>query len=465
MTRFAIGAATDAGRVRSGQEDFLLADRELALFAVADGMGGHRGGEIASHLAVETLDRLAQERSKDEPFTSEWFATAVQLANDALVQRATEDNTLKGMGTTLCALALVQGDGYEALGVVNVGDSRLYLLKDGELEQITEDHSLVATLERQGRLTRAEAAVHPQRNIVTRALGIDSKVMVDSWEIAPIVGDRYLLCSDGLFNEIDDNRIAATLRKLADPNEAANELVRLANEAGGRDNITCVIVDVAEDSGEPIITDGERILSAVHGPDRVLAEIRESGEHAALILDGDAKSPSLAARLGRKPKKATSDEPEDPVAAQVHRRNIITWRVMVFGLVFVLIVAAAIGTIVYTGTNTYYVGFDGENVAIYQGKPGGVLWIDPQLQERTTLTRDEVPEGLLSELEAGKEQPDLQTARQYVANIEDQIASTRSVPPTTSNAPTASSSTTVTAVPGAGGGQTNPGNAGDAPTA
>jgi protein phosphatase len=445
MTRFAIGTSTDAGRVRSGQEDFLLADRELALFAVADGMGGHRGGEIASHLAVETLDRLAQQRGEDEPFTSEWFAKAVQLANDALVERATADATLKGMGTTLCALALVQGDGYEALGVVNVGDSRLYLLKDGELEQITEDHSLVATLERQGRLTRAEAAVHPQRNIVTRALGIDSKVMVDSWEIAPIVGDRYLLCSDGLFNEIDDNRIAATLRKLADPNDAANELVRLANEAGGRDNITCVIVDVIEDSGEQIITDGERILSAVHGPDRVLAEVRESGEHAALVLDGDAKPPSLAARLGRKPKGTNSAVPEDPVAAQVHRRNIITWRVMVFGLVFILIVAAAIGTIIYTGTSTYYVGFDGETVAIYQGKPGGVLWIGPQLQESTTLTRNEVPEGLLSELESGKEQPDLQSARQYVANIEDQIASTQSTPvtPNTSNTPTGPSSTTT----------------------
>src|SRR5262245_50791556 len=183
MTRFQIGTATDPGRVRQGQEDFLLADNELSLFAVADGMGGHRGGEIASHLAVDTLDGLAKERHAVEPFTSEWFARAVQKANDALVNRASEDPSLKGMGTTLCALALVQGDGYEALGVVNVGDSRLYILKEGELEQITEDHSLVATLERQGRLTRAEAAVHPQRNIVTRALGIDAKVMVDSWEI------------------------------------------------------------------------------------------------------------------------------------------------------------------------------------------------------------------------------------------------------------------------------------------
>ena len=146
----------------------------------------------------------------------------MQQANDAVVGRSSDDPDLRGMGTTLCALAVVQGrTGTRRLGVVNVGDSRIYLLQDGELEQLTEDHSLVATLEREGRLTRAEAAVHPQRNIVTRALGIDSKVMVDSWEIAPVSGDRYLLCSDGLFNEVDDDRIAATLRKLADPTEAA----------------------------------------------------------------------------------------------------------------------------------------------------------------------------------------------------------------------------------------------------
>jgi protein phosphatase len=330
------------------------------------------------------------------------------------------------MGTTLCALALVQGDGYEALGVVNVGDSRLYLLKDGELEQITEDHSLVATLERQGRLTRAEAAVHPQRNIVTRALGIDPKVMVDSWEIAPVAGDRYLLCSDGLFNEIDDNRIAATLRRLADPDEAARELVRLANEAGGRDNITCVVVDVMGEAAEPAVSDGERILSAVHGPDRVLAELRESGEHAALVIDGaEPGHKLLEPKKGRRREKT-----DDPDIARVQRRSVMTWRVMVFGLVFALIVAAAIGTIIYTGTNTYYVGFEDDTVVIFQGRPGGVLWLDPQLQERTDLTRDEVPDALVSEIEAGKEQPSLEAARQYVANIESQVGSASTTPPT-----------------------------------
>ncbi len=449
MTRFAIGMATDAGRVREGQEDFYLVDPDVALFAVADGMGGHRGGEIAAHLAVETLDKLAKERVESEPLTSEWFAKAVQQANDALVERAEADASLRGMGTTLCALALVQGDGYEALGVVNVGDSRLYLLKDGELEQITEDHSLVATLERQGRLTRAEAAVHPQRNIVTRALGIDSKVMVDSWEIAPVVGDRYLLCSDGLFNEIDDNRIAATLRKLADPDEAARELVRLANEAGGRDNITVVVVDVVDDAGdEAPSTDGDRILAAVHGPDRVLAEVRESGEHVALDLDDDTavKKRKL---FGTRSKGAA--EPEDPALARVRKRNMFTWRVVVFGLVFAVIIAAAIGTIIYTGTNTYYVGFDNDVVAIYQGKPGGVLWLDPQLKERTGITRNQVPEALRSELESGKEQATLEDARRYVQNIQDQLRDRSptgpSVTTTTIGPSTSSASTTVSTGP------------------
>lgn len=415
MTRFAIGVATDPGRVRQGQEDDLLVDDEISLFAVADGMGGHRGGAIASHLAVETLDRLGRERAASEPLTSEWLARAVQQANDAVVDRAAEDPTLKGMGTTLCALALVQGEGYEALGVVNVGDSRLYLLKDGELEQITEDHSLVATLERQGRLTRAEAAVHPQRNIVTRALGIDSKVMVDSWEIAPVVGDRYLLCSDGLFNEIDDNKIAATLRKLADPGEAARELVRLANEAGGRDNITCVVIDIVGDATEPAAGDGDRIINAVHGPDRVLAEARESGQHDAITVDDEPDTPK---RFGRR-RKGLVDE--DPAIAEVRRRSVMTWRVMVFGLVFVLIIAAALGTIIYTGTNTYYVGFQDDLVVIYQGKPGGVLWLEPQLQERTPIRREDVPPALVGEIEEGKEQSTLEDARRYVANIEDQI--------------------------------------------
>ncbi|HVN52333.1 MAG TPA: protein phosphatase 2C domain-containing protein, partial [Acidimicrobiales bacterium] len=189
MTRLRWGSATDVGRVRQENEDAIFVSPTL--FVVADGMGGHRGGEVASGLATKALER--DFGPKVVPRSTDELVRAVQRANEAVVGAASDDPELAGMGTTLCAMALVDadgdadGDGDQRLAIVNVGDSRAYLLKSGELEQITDDHSLVATLERQGRLTRDEAAVHPQRNILTRALGIDARVMVDSWEVRPVV--------------------------------------------------------------------------------------------------------------------------------------------------------------------------------------------------------------------------------------------------------------------------------------
>jgi PPM family protein phosphatase len=405
MTAFAWGAATDTGRLREGNEDFLLAAD--GLFVVADGMGGHHGGEVASHVAVETLGDLVEDNGR---LTTDALVDAVQKANDALVGRADDDPELKGMGTTLCALALVEADDRDVLAVVNVGDSRLYLLKEGELEQITEDHSLVATLERQGRLTQAEAAVHPQRNILTRALGIDSKVMVDSWEILPFVGDRYLVCSDGLFNEVDDDRIAATLRRLADPGEAARELVRLANEGGGRDNISVVVVDIVDDEGRAEGTaNTDRIVSTVHGPDRVLATARVSKD-------------------GRQDPGSTdvSENGESPTGRK--RRNALTWRVVLFLFAVVAVAGVALGAIVYSGTNTYYVGFEGEEVVIFRGQPGGVLWIDPSPEERTGLFRDDLPERVLSDLEEGREFSNLNGAGEFVDNLREQVVDDEPAP-------------------------------------
>ncbi|OWY63293.1 hypothetical protein B7486_53910, partial [cyanobacterium TDX16] len=241
MTRLTWGEVTDTGQVRSINQDGAYAAEPL--FAVADGMGGHRGGEVASAVALETLVGSVQEMTTDA------LVRGVQEANGAVFQRAAEDPDLRGMGTTLCAIAVVSDGSGERIGLVNVGDSRIYLLRDGTLQQLTEDHSLVESLLRQGRITADEAAVHPQRNILTRALGISSAVDVDAWEGPAVTGDRYLLCSDGLFNEVLEPVIEVTLRKLADPAEAARELVRLANEGGGRDNITAVVVDVEEGPG------------------------------------------------------------------------------------------------------------------------------------------------------------------------------------------------------------------------
>src|SRR5436305_12343588 len=239
MTELRAGGATDVGLVRDHNEDRYLTDEQL--FAVADGVGGHKAGEVASRTAVEPL-----QREFTEP-TSDGLVDAVKKANRTVWNLAESNRDQRGMGTTLTAIALVDDGGDERLAVVNVGDSRAYLLQQGELEQLTEDHSLVEQMVREGQLTPEEAQVHPQRSIITRALGLDPDAEVDSWELTPYRGDRILLCSDGLTNELTDDQIASTLRTVSDPNEAARQLIQEARDHGGSDNITCVIVDVVDD--------------------------------------------------------------------------------------------------------------------------------------------------------------------------------------------------------------------------
>ncbi len=407
MTRFAWGAASDTGRVRQANEDsFLVVD---GLFAVADGMGGHQAGEVASHLALESLQSGFTAAGTDV------LVRAVEDANHILVERSTANPELAGMGTTLVAMALVEASGRDAIGVVNVGDSRLYLLSDGNLAQITEDHSLVATMERQGRLTAAEAAVHPQRNILTRALGIDGTVLVDSWEILPVIGDRYLMCSDGLFNEVDESRIAATLRRLADPNEACRELIRLANEGGGRDNITCVIVDVVDDSGrDPKADPANRVRNSHTGGDLTVPESQEA-----------------------KPKA-----PRGPGAI----RSSLTWRVGVFIAAFVFVILAGFAFIWWTGTKTWYVGVDGDKVAIFHGKPGGVLWIQPTLAEDSDLLIANVPRSASSDVQNGVEQPSIDSARAYIDNLIEQNSKSSTTTTLAASSGASTSSTTTTTV-------------------
>jgi hypothetical protein len=208
-----------------------------------------------------------------------------------------------------------------------------------------------------------------------------------------------------LFNEVDDNRIAATLRRLADPDEACRELVRLANEAGGRDNITCVIVDIVDDSGrDPDADISRRVRTAHTGGDPVVSD-----------------RPERAARPMQK--------------SSGRLRRSVTWRVGAFVAAFVLVVVIAFAFIWWTGTKTWYVGINGDDVAIFHGKPGGVLWIDPQLAETTSLTASEVPAVALADVTAGVEQPSLSAAHRYVDNLIEQRAKT-----TTTTTP--SSSTT-----------------------
>ena len=238
MTVLRSGSATDIGRVRPINQDMPL--ERPNLYAVADGMGGHVGGEVAARVAVETLE-LAFER---EP-TLAGLREAFSEANAAVWHESQVNADLRGMGTTLTAVALVGGDeGGDVLALANVGDSRAYVYSEGRLLQVTADHSLAEERARHGEMTEAEAAVHPQRHILTRALGVSAEVQADMWELQLRTGDRVLLCSDGLSNEVGMDEMADILGAVSDPHDAAGTLVNAANEHGGSDNITVVVVDV-----------------------------------------------------------------------------------------------------------------------------------------------------------------------------------------------------------------------------
>ncbi len=276
------GSATDVGRIRSTNQDRVLVviDR---FYAVADGMGGHRGGDTAAQIAVDVIGSVT---AVNQPLSTGAVVAAIERANTQVLQRSYRDDSLAGMGTTVTALAVVEAeDGTELLLVTNVGDSRTYWLRAGEFEQLTEDHSVVAELIREGALDPKDAASHPKRSYVTRALGAEPSVQVDAIEIVAAVGDRFVLCSDGLPTEVTDLAIAAVLRRLVDPQDAADELVRLALGRGGRDNVSVVVVDVVDDDdaawnasqrvGRNAVTvagagpgaDGSSIAAAVRGSD------------------------------------------------------------------------------------------------------------------------------------------------------------------------------------------------------
>lgn len=251
MSTLTCGHKTDVGRARKSNQDSLavvgseqLAHRVDGLFVVADGMGGHAGGEIASRVVVETVPAVVREvlserngRATDEVL-AESVREALRAANEAVWKQARANPELRGMGTT-CVTALVRNG---VAAIANIGDSRAYLLREGELIQLTRDHSLVQEHVRAGDLTEEEARASRYRNVITRAIGMTDRVEPDIDLIELRTGDTLLLCSDGLTTMVDDAEIARTLAACADPQEACEELVAAANERGGEDNITAVVV-------------------------------------------------------------------------------------------------------------------------------------------------------------------------------------------------------------------------------
>jgi len=237
------GWATDVGRVRDHNEDSLIADGMV--FAVADGMGGHAAGEVASRIAVEALATLAEH----PPTRTEDVADVLREANDAILQSQEHDPEQRGMGTTVAGLTVVDAGVQEHWVVFNIGDSRVYRLADNRMSMVTRDHSEVRELMDAGLIDAAEAARHPLRNVITRSLGSDPAPSPDVWVLPPTAGERFIVCSDGLSNELDDREIMLVARQHDDPQVAADQLVAAAVRAGGRDNVSVVVVAVDAGAG------------------------------------------------------------------------------------------------------------------------------------------------------------------------------------------------------------------------
>ena len=233
-----VGVATDVGRVRRANED--TARVAGTVFVVADGMGGHAAGEVASRIAAEAVVELADRAVLNAPDVVEQLAEA----NRRILDSAARHPEQTGMGTTVAGLALVRGNGSQHWVVFNIGDSRVYRLLDGRLAQLTVDHSEVQELVDAGVITPQQAMTHPARNIITRSLGRDPMGSVDTWVFPPYPGECFVICSDGLSNELTTQQIESVLLESDDAAAAATELVRRGVAAGGRDNITVVVVQV-----------------------------------------------------------------------------------------------------------------------------------------------------------------------------------------------------------------------------
>ncbi len=283
---------TDTGRQRRGNEDSAYA--RAPLFVIADGMGGAQAGEVASKLAVEAFhDELSEPGSPEER-----LAGRTQAANRQIYEVSRSEDELSGMGTTLTAVYLDDSD----LAVAHVGDSRAYLFRDGALGRLTQDHTLVGELVKRGKLTEEQAAEHPQRSIITRALGIDPEVEVDTWTYSARAADVVLLCSDGLTSMITEEQVASILSDEGDLDRAAERLIDAANEAGGRDNITVILFRLEEVGG------------------------LQEGEHPTIVglaspRTGDRPDPAGPAGAGGPARSATMTAPRTKTASTESART------------------------------------------------------------------------------------------------------------------------------------------------
>jgi protein phosphatase len=354
-------ALSDVGRARQSNEDSYL--ERSPLFVVADGMGGARAGEVASAIAVDTAKSADVGDSPEQD-----LAEVAKAANREIYRKAQEDSEHAGMGTTFTG-ALVTG---REVAIGHVGDSRMYRYRDGELERLTQDHSLVEEFVRQGKLTPEEAEVHPQRSIITRALGPEPDVQVDTFTYPGRAGDVYLICSDGLTGMISEDAIAEILKSSGSLDDAAKRLIDGANENGGRDNITVVLFRLEDADGEE---DGSDTLGDQATMTGVSAEtVRAAVADADTTQARDTPRPSPAqagrehTRVGR-----TVEEGGVPASSPTHARRappVSRRRRVIAALAVLLTVVAAVAVVWIVNRQFWFVGTnDDGNVTLYQGLP------------------------------------------------------------------------------------------------
>jgi PPM family protein phosphatase len=403
--RIRVGARTDVGRVREGNEDsYVVRD---PLFAVADGMGGHRGGEVASAMALETVSEVKLPEAGSAPV----LVDIVKQANRHVLERSEADRDLRGMGTTVTALAVEGGRAHLA----HVGDSRAYRLRDGELQQLTHDHTLVQRMVDAGELTPQEAGVHPQRSILTRALGVEAEVLVDELTLDLQEGDRIMICSDGLTSMVGDDRIHQILRDETDPQAASDLLVDAANRAGGDDNITVIVLDFIEGEPEPDAAEARTVLAA-------------TPPASAEGSDGHPLRTEPATGVMTRPIPPPTEEreqgapvPPSPASAPARRnrlRRLVVWLVVVGAVA----TSALIGTRVYLD-HQWYVGDSGGRVAIFNGIPTKVLWFNLSHVTETTDISAAAAERLQpwKDLKQGHTVGSLEQARALVRQIRTDV--------------------------------------------
>jgi len=419
-------ARSDVGLRREGNEDSLYAGPRL--LAIADGMGGHAAGEVASAVAIAALAPLDEDAPGDDVLDT--LRRAVDAANVHLRDMVAGDSALEGMGTTLTAL-LSSGT---RLGLAHVGDSRAYLLRDGKLSQITNDHTLVQALVDEGRISEEEADHHPQRSVILRVLDA-GKVDLDLSVREARAGDRYLICSDGLTDVVSEATIRDGLL-LPDPQAAVDRLVDLALRGGGPDNISCIVADVV---------DGD---TAVDEPVLVAGAAAAQGQLSAPSADTAAGRAALATRPRRRPRSGRTPSAARPEPTKRRRGGLLP------ALLAVLLAVLAGAGLLYIRSQ-YYLGAAGDEVAIYQGLSGSVAGVHLSgVHERLGVRVADLPPFMQQRVGEGIAASGLSDARAIGARLRQQSTAACTttpvvVTPAPSAGPSASAGPSTSAGPSA----------------